>query len=90
MNSHVLRAILPHRGADPRYWLGFIAVLSLIASCISMAVIYQNPFAHLALCLGGEPGIAQSGTLLLYGHCAWCYLAVGFGLAALVAPPRQS
>ncbi len=71
-----------------RQALGLGAALAFIASCISMAAIYHDPFAHLAVCLGGAAPALQDGDLLLYGHCAWCYLALGLGLAALVAPPK--
>ena len=71
-----------------RRMLALGAGLAFIASCISMAAIYHDPFAHLAVCLGGAAPAAQDGALLLYGHCAWCYLALGLALSALIAPPK--
>ncbi len=70
-------------------WLTALALFSTIASCISMTVLYQDPFAHIKLCLSGSVPARQDGALVLLGHCAWCYLAAGFALAALMAPKPQ-
>lgn len=69
------------------------AALALIASVLSMAAIYGDPLAHIKICLGGSAdGLASSNAILLYGHCGWCYLALGLAVAALVVPgkPKQS
>lgn len=89
MNIHAARVIPALNRMSIRHALGAFAILAFIASCLSMAVIYQDPFAHLKLCLGGNVPTPKDGALVFYGHCAWCYLAVGSGLAALIAPPRQ-
>jgi hypothetical protein len=90
MNIHAARVVPNFYEMEFRHWLGVFSILAFVASCISMAALYQDPFAHLKLCLGGEAPAPKDGTLVLYGHCTWCYLAVGFGLAALIAPPKHS
>jgi len=90
MNSHAARVISAFRETDLRIFMALMAAFALVASCFSMAALYQDPFAHLKLCLGGELPAPKDGTLVLYGHCAWCYLTVGLGLAALIAPPKQN
>ncbi len=89
MNSHAARVISVIRGTDVRLLMALLAAIAFVASCLSMAALYQDPFAHLKLCLGGEVPVPGNGALVLYGHCAWCYVAVGLGLAALIAPPKQ-
>ena len=90
MNLHAARVIPALHTVELRHGLAAFAVLAFMASCVSMATLYQDPFAHLKLCLGGNVPAPKDGALVLYGHCAWCYLAVGFGLAALIAPPKHA
>ena len=89
MNIHAARVIPDLNTIGFRHGLGAFSILAFVASCLSMATLYQDPFAHLKLCLGGEIPAPKGGTLVLYGHCTWCYLTVGFGLAALIAPPKR-
>ncbi|MDQ7017975.1 MAG: hypothetical protein Q9M33_02315 [Robiginitomaculum sp.] len=90
MNSHAVRVISGIRSTDLRLLMALLAAIAFVASCFSMAALYQDPFAHLKLCLGDEVPAPKDGVLVFYGHCVWCYMAVGLGLAALIAPPKQS
>lgn len=74
-----------------RELLGAAAFVSLIASIISMALIYGDPLAHIRICLGGQPPVASGyDGILLYGHCGWCYMTAALGVAALIMPGRKS
>lgn len=73
-----------------RAMLGAAAFVSLIASIISMALIYGDPLAHIRVCLGGQPPVTSGfDGILLYGHCGWCYVAAALGAAALIMPGRK-
>jgi len=65
------------------------AILAFLGSIISMTAIYHDPFAHIKLCLGGQVPVAETGSLMLYGHCAWCYLAAALGAAGVIVPTRR-
>ncbi len=89
MNSHISQAMTFTQDVSAKQWLGTLAVLALIASCISMTALYQDPFAHIKICFGGAVQTPEIGVFLLLGHCTWCYLGAGLGLAALIVPPKQ-
>lgn len=73
-----------------RAMLGAGAFVSLIASIISMALIYGDPLAHIRICLGGQAApVSGYDGILLYGHCGWCYMAAAMAVAALVLPGRK-
>ncbi len=65
------------------------ALMALLGSIISMTAIYHDPFAHIKLCLGGQVPAPDAGSLVLYGHCAWCYLAAALGAAGIIVPPSR-
>ncbi len=83
------KSFLQWLDAHAKGGLFLAAIISFFGSIFSMAVIYGDPLAHVKICLGGqvEPMVG-SNALVLYGHCGWCYLALGLALAALVAPAK--
>jgi methenyltetrahydromethanopterin cyclohydrolase len=86
MSAHA-KALVLKPSLNVRALLVGTALFSLIASIFSMAAIYGDPLAHIKICLGGSSSaLADANAVVLYGHCGWCYLAVGLALAALIAP----